>query len=67
MVGGYRMNFTNGYSVFEGYEVNRLDDSEVGFLKFIFFSGMFIKVSLILLEKFDILVKIGVKYVFVVG
>lgn len=51
------MNFMNGYLVFEGYEVNRLDDSEVGFLKFIFFSGMFIKVSLILLEKIDILVK----------
>lgn len=61
------MNLTNGHPVPEGHEVNRSDDSEAGPPKLTPFSGMLTKVSLILLEKIDILAKIGVKYAFAVG
>lgn len=43
MVGGYRMNLTNGHSVPEGHEVNRSDDSEAGPPKLTPFSGMLTK------------------------
>lgn len=43
MVGGYRMNLTNGHPVPEGHEVNRSDDSEAGPPKLTPFSGMLTK------------------------